>query len=447
VDGLNENVLAKTFLDGVTGKVSLDDLLAFYNEANAPLTEAMLADMSIGDAQNVVSAAWRSANTSEAATAWVRDVYLDHGEHGNAVIVERDEKNYLVPFTTNDSGIVFALESEWYEVQRVWQVIPTDETEPVKAEPTIPEEVAEPTEPESEEMETTEQEEEPETEEVATMELEIVFEESAGEHEEVLHSTGTVLKESALAAWDGTGPLTIRACLIEPGPGNSKDGRYYPPDMLKTCAHVFEGGKMYATDHKPEEKSVRTEVADILKCPVGFTPTGGIIAEVGIFDQPFAQSVSNRAQLGTVEKLALSIVGKGNVRRGTIDEKEYDVVTGITAGSADFVTQAGAGGHALAESETEDTMMEQSAVKEYLDGKDGVVPVILAKLSEIEFKDEDAIDEAVKTEIAYIKEASGSGDVEDMGVSDPPKEPAKGRSIEEHDAAMDKFDAMLGIRG
>jgi hypothetical protein len=67
--------------------------------------------------------------------------------------------------------------------------------------------------------------------------------------------------------------------------------------MLERDAHVFEGVKMYTTNHKEDEKSVRTEVSQVLRCPVGFTDTGAPIAQVGVFDPAFAENIKNRAAL------------------------------------------------------------------------------------------------------------------------------------------------------
>ena len=75
--------------------------------------------------------------------------------------------------------------------------------------------------------------------------------------------------------------------------------------MLERDAGVFEGIKMYATDHKPDEKSVRTEVSQVLKCPTGFTEAGAPIALVGVFDDTFAASIRNREAGGVEVELVL----------------------------------------------------------------------------------------------------------------------------------------------
>jgi len=299
---------------------------------------------------------------------------------------------------------------------------------------------------------------------------EIVYLDEAGTTEEVLAETGfqetrighAVGLAEGVTDWDGVGPLRINAVLIQPGPGNEEDNRYYPAEMLKRDAHVFEGGKMYPTDHRREEKSAATECADIIKCPIGFTVEGGPMAEVGIFDPTFARKVYNRAKLGTIQNLHVSIIGSGETRKGKIDEAEYSVVQNITAGSADFVTQAGAGGHAVsiaendepqveepvvepetepeAEPETEpenEETMDTEQVQEHLNGLSGVPKAVQTRLAEREYENTVTIDEAVQTEIDYIKEATGSGNP--VGQSESAEPQTKGRSPEEHNTVVSEL--------
>lgn len=89
------------------------------------------------------------------------------------------------------------------------------------------------------------------------------------------------------------GPLEMDVQLIKPGWGNSRDNHFYPAEMLRRCAEAFVGAKMYATDHKQEEKSVRTEVSQI-KSISGFSEDGAPIARVAVFDPDFAEKCRNR---------------------------------------------------------------------------------------------------------------------------------------------------------
>lgn len=261
------------------------------------------------------------------------------------------------------------------------------------------------------------------------------------------------LAEAMPQAWDGQGPLKLRTVLIEAGPGNSRDRHYYPAEMLARCAPLFQGRKMYATDHKDSEKSVRTEVADILKCPAGYTDKGGIIAEVGIFDPDFARRAWNRASMGTLQNLAVSIVGAGKTRRGTVDGQQYDVVTDITEGAADFVTAAGAGGRAIAIAEAqaepqpvkETTMLDKEQVQAILKERAGVTEAMAARLSEREYESAEAVEAAVVAELDYIAEAANAGKPTGLSETAQPVEKPKRRTPEEHEAAVSEVFKRLGL--
>jgi len=163
-------------------------------------------------------------------------------------------------------------------------------------------------------------------------------------------------------------PLKLNFVVIEPGFGNKKMKRYYPAPMLRENASKFKGAKMYTTNHKENEKSVRTEAGIVLECPVGFTETGGIIGQAGIFDEAFARNVRNRAALGVLGSLENSVYGDGPMRKGKVNGQEAYVVEGVnTVGSVDWVTKAGAGGRALEIVENSDggeSIMMEEVVEE-----------------------------------------------------------------------------------
>lgn len=141
----------------------------------------------------------------------------------------------------------------------------------------------------------------------------------------------------------------IRVAVIEPGLGNRKRMHYYPREMLERDAHVFEGVKMYLTEHDERDRSVRTEVSQIVKCPVGFSETGAPLADVAVYDAAFAHNIRERAHHGMLAGLHCSILAKGDVRKGVeMDGDKVNVVEAITeARAVDWVTRAGAGGRAL----------------------------------------------------------------------------------------------------
>lgn len=149
------------------------------------------------------------------------------------------------------------------------------------------------------------------------------------------------------------GSLEMDVQLIRPGWGNSRDNHYYPAEMLRRDAAVFEGAKMYSTDHRPEEKSERTEVSKIQRI-IGFTEAGAPIARVVVFDPDFAEKTRNRAKAGVLDSLECSILADGRAKPGFEEGgRKGKVVEMITAvSSVDWVTRAGAGGKALALAES-----------------------------------------------------------------------------------------------
>lgn len=148
-------------------------------------------------------------------------------------------------------------------------------------------------------------------------------------------------------------PLKVNVRLIRPGFGNRADNNYYSADVLKRDAHLFEGVKMYPTDHKQEHKSAMTEVSVIEKI-TGFTDDGAPIARVNIFDPEFAEKTRNRAEAGQLTTLECSILAKGTARPGVVEGRKGNIVEAITeAHSVDWVTRAGAGGQALNLAESE----------------------------------------------------------------------------------------------
>ena len=172
---------------------------------------------------------------------------------------------------------------------------------------------------------------------------------------------------------DGSDALIMEVVVIEPGHGNKDDGHYYTADLLKEFAPVFTGVKMYATDHKASEKSERTEVSEILECPVRFTKTGAPVARVGVYDPVFAKKVRNRDKLGTLANLQCSILASGTATPGNIAGQAVKIVESIdVAHSVDWVTKAGAGGRALnlmQEAEMDPKEKQEQELQEELEEK------------------------------------------------------------------------------
>ena len=178
---------------------------------------------------------------------------------------------------------------------------------------------------------------------------------------------GRVLMVGEGAANGYDGPVVMDVALIKPGFGNTKDNHYYPRKTLEAAAPLFVGKKMYLTNHVDDEHNMRTEVSEILACPVRFTEDGAPVARVGVFDPIFAANVRNRSKLGTLNHLHCSINGTGRVKKDAIEEggRKGHLVEEITlVKTFDWVPQAGAGGQALNLVEMEGDEMNETGEKD-----------------------------------------------------------------------------------
>lgn len=220
-------------------------------------------------------------------------------------------------------------------------------------------------------------------------------------------------------------PLAIKMRLIKAGPGNPADNHYYPGEVLRRDAHVFEGVKMYTTPHNEDERSEDNEVGKIRKI-VEFEEDGSPIADVLIFDPAFAEKTRNRAKAGELDSLECSILGKGVTKEGDVEGHTYNVVETIESAQAvDFVPRAGAGGRAVSVSESDKPKPEPKQLelpepepKTSILEREKVLTVLREtnlpkpsqdRLASGEYQDEATLTEAIKSEIDYVKSVSGSG--------------------------------------
>ena len=292
-------------------------------------------------------------------------------------------------------------------------------------------------EPEAEDPE-KEPEAEPETEEAETAEVETVdvnLSETGGD--------GTVI---GLAEGEGgagavnadRGPLKLWIRVIKPGWGNKKDNNYYPPEVVKRDAQVFEGAKMFVTDHRAEEKNARTEVAVIERSPAFFAEDGSLVALASIWDPAFAEATRNRARAGQLGTLRCSILAKGQVKPGFEQDGRkgslVEAIRGDPKPDVDWVTRDGAGGQALglAESEPEPEPLAQEAVDAAL-AEAALPQVVKDWVAEGTYADDAQLQEAVKKAVERVKKLTGSGEPFGQGSSKPLAE--QGMTDEEYDAA------------
>ena len=290
---------------------------------------------------------------------WPRDVFKDDPSLGSTVVVRAEDSFlYAVEYEEADEGFRFATRDNWRKVVLTYVPVETEAAEVAEAQ----------------------------------------LSESASGH--VIS-----LAEAQAVTGGPRAPLLMDVALIKPGWGNKKDNHYYSPELLRRDAEIFEGVKMYTSNHKPDQKSVRTEVS-VIKKITGFTGDGAPIASVAVHDPDFAEATRNRAKLGTLDSLECSILAGGRVRKGKVGDRKGNIVEAITsAASVDWVTKAGAGGHAiaLAESNTGGVNMEKDQVKQLLSESD-LPQDVQERLVGVEYENEEAVKEAI---LAEAKDGGG----------------------------------------
>ncbi|NQT21259.1 MAG: hypothetical protein HQ592_16240 [Planctomycetes bacterium] len=229
------------------------------------------------------------------------EVFDGHVEHGNALVVSSRsgpfEQYYMVQYTVTDNMVSFQSEDQWKQIVPSWSYIDSGDT--------IPAEVAE------------------------------LEEATAG------HAISIAEQDDEKIV-----PMHLEVCLIESGWGNKKDMYFYPVDMLKENAQVFVEAKMYEKDHTPDKTN--RDFVSVVESITGFTDDGGILANVVIVQEDLAKKASALQEAGLLHLLECSIQAKGSARKGTINGVAGKIVESISEVQAvDWVTKAGAGGHAV----------------------------------------------------------------------------------------------------
>ena len=175
-----------------------------------------------------------------------------------------------------------------------------------------------------------------------------------------------ILEEEVAQETSRRDPVKMDMVIIRPGWGNTKDNNFYTSDALAE-AHIssrFVGAKMHsALNHNPATKGSGTEVGKIRETSIAQgipdVPDGSLLGHVVIWDASFAENARNRQKENELHTLECSIYGKGMTRKGTVDGKAGHIVESIDfIDTVDFVTRAGAGGHALNLLESQEDSME-----------------------------------------------------------------------------------------
>lgn len=387
----------------------IDKVRGLLQQAGDYLKEAISGSLDdyAGRVRDAFRATFSRSSPQGPEGPWVRDVFKDNADMGNAVVASIDGTMYAVNYIEEDGNFTFDDRPKWAEVVLTYKKVGMA------------------------------------TEEVAEAQLS----ESASGH-------AIALAETQAITGGPRSPLLMDVVLIEPGWGNKKDNHYYGREVLARDAKVFEGAKMYATDHRVGEKSVRTEVS-VIRGIKGFTDDGAPIASVAVHDPDFAEATRNRAKLGTLDSLECSILATGRTKKGEADGQKGNIVEAITtATSVDWVTrggaggralrlvesdktQAGAGGYAIALAENStggDNMTEEQTTTTQEQGTqeatlsearqvtylaESEVKALLetsrlpqqaqGRLAEAQYLDVEALKTAIEAERAYIKEITGSG--------------------------------------
>jgi len=275
--------------------------------------------------------------------------------------------------------------------------------------------------------------------------LDIFIEEGTPVGQTTIAEAGTIAElEPSQGDGDRRRPVALMVRLLTPGPGNPKDRHYYPPEVVRRDAHVFEGAKMFLTDHRPEERSVQTQVS-VVERITGFSPDGAPLARVLVYDPAMCEKVRNLADVSRLDQLAVSILGTGTSRKGRVGNEDYQVVERIDEGLyVDWVTRAGAGGQALALAES-DTKREEAPRVD----KDRIAAVlqearlpdqVKALLSEREWESEEKLGEA----ITGLVEAMKGGQPIGAGATPEPKQRTREELLAERNARLDAIDARYG---
>ena len=249
-----------------------------------------------------------------------------------------------------------------------------------------------------------------------------------------LAERGTIIEATDMA--DGSnrrGPLRIRTALIRAGGGNKRDNHYYGQDVLEAAAPKFVNAKMFLTDHREDEKSVRTE-ASFVERVIGYDEQEGLLADVVAYDPEFCEKTRNLRDAGKLDMLHCSIYASGTAAKGKVDGADYNVVRSIDeVYSVDWVTQAGAGGHAVeARNLTEMEMrMDKEKVLEIV-GQTRLPQAIKDDLTEREWADEEALQAGIAKKTTMVAELVGR--VGDNGATQ--KQEPKVMTAEQRDAAI-----------
>ena len=336
-------------------------------------------------------------------------IFNKDSDMGSSVIVIEypGDVMYRVGYEeTPDSGFTFTDRGEWERVAPTYKVLGVEQ----------PAEDETPAQPTTSESETTK----------------AAFSETthlSGLVDVVVDVTAVAeladLAESAVEMTGPRSPVEVELSIVEAGPGNKKDRRFYTPQGLQASEGSFVGSAIFLTDHDPNALGEATKVGVVTR-DWWSEATQDFRGSAIIYDPNLAEKTRNRAAAGQLHTMEVSICGNGNVHKGEVGGQSYYLVDKILPGArVDFVSSAGAGGKvlALAESASGDgkgetgeqvaevippAAMGQEAVLEIL-AETALPPKSVTRLVSGQYTDEAVLREAIRGETERAVRETGSG--------------------------------------
>lgn len=263
------------------------------------------------------------------------------------------------------------------------------------------------------------------------------------------------------------GPAYIDLVPLQPGWGNSRDNHYYPADVVKEFANVWLGAKMWATDHKQEDKNALNQISEVVLAPAGYTEDGVPFVRAVILNPEFEEVVRRRKRAGILNSLYCSIIAAGTVHKESFKKngRTGKRVRSINDDAGiDWVTKAGAGGHAKDFSEgammDKEEKEKQEEVQEAEFCEDGLSKIeIEAKLNKSNlpaasckrlaeglYKDDTELDSAIQAEKDYVGVLTRSGKPVGMGMTEQPNEQTLKELEKTKAARFERIMREVGLR-
>ena len=208
--------------------------------------------------------------------------------------------------------------------------------------------------------------------------------------------------------------------------GESRNGRYYPIDVLRESLSLFDNTPMYAAsgeDHSSMERGVRSIVGFIKSPKIVGNAMEGV---AHITDASLRSSMKEWNEAGVLDKmvgLSISAMGKSDYREGK------EVMTALLPESVDIVRDPAAGGKFQKmleslnkENKMGDTILTDDMKKEIAEAAKAAVieslPAVVAEAMKVAREAEDAADAEKKKKMKEEEEKKKKTKKTEEGVDD-----------------------------